>query len=584
MLASLPKVMGTENEHPLNPTVMSPDSDEYNRARNDMLFAILSKLCTNFFSASQAPVVNELETQPVVVAREIVPRDEMRRRERFDDDTDVRGRPLRPSQTRHLDYMGRPMRYNGFMDPLGGRIYIDHNYLESCTSEATDPFALCAIESAREDLTVDEFVAMFRDDPRRPHFSKNVSDGLGAAQGAHRNFAVSGDLFGRITSWHGRVFRVYRGTPITKDAELLALFHCIEQVFTGAGIFSVDQSIGSGDPFFQISGRADFIEQFLGGQTTEKRPLINTRDEPWSRVTSRYHCISGDANRADWSKIFRMGLLNIFLGMLEDEALSWDYYALDPVSAVRDVSRDVALSRPIELETFSGQRKAMLALDLWKVLLKDMRRYISSRSVPEWCEKVVDKAEWVLDAFKNNPGELEKVLDWKIKERLIRDIAKRDPRGLHLNYHLLAGKYGKNGAPVDFFKVLRDRGEIETVITPEQIALFRNEPPADTRAYFRGKFLGRYAKDVEMYNTDWSCIGLGERLRRALAGTTRMWNIDLPDPLALTKAEIGDMFSAEHSVEEVLERVGGSYESATAETERHRQVQKRGRDQDPFWR
>ena len=49
---------------------------------------------------------------------------------------------------------------------------------------------------------------------------------------------------------------------------------------------------------FQITQRADFFEEEVGLETTLKRPIINTRDEPHADAQKyrRLHVIAGDAN------------------------------------------------------------------------------------------------------------------------------------------------------------------------------------------------------------------------------------------------------------------------------------------------
>ena len=50
------------------------------------------------------------------------------------------------------------------------------------------------------------------------------------------------------------------------------------QVFTGAG--KVGTENGASPVDYQISQRADFFEEEVGLETTLKRPIVNTRDEP----------------------------------------------------------------------------------------------------------------------------------------------------------------------------------------------------------------------------------------------------------------------------------------------------------------
>ena len=60
---------------------------------------------------------------------------------------------------------------------------------------------------------------------------------------------------------------------------------------------------------FQISQRADYFEVEVGLETTLKRPIINTRDEPHADPEKyrRLHVIIGDANLAEISTYLKVG-------------------------------------------------------------------------------------------------------------------------------------------------------------------------------------------------------------------------------------------------------------------------------------
>ena len=60
---------------------------------------------------------------------------------------------------------------------------------------------------------------------------------------------------------------------------------------------------------FQLSQRAEFFEEEVGLETTLKRPIMNTRDEPHADATRyrRLHVIVGDANLADVATLLKVG-------------------------------------------------------------------------------------------------------------------------------------------------------------------------------------------------------------------------------------------------------------------------------------
>ena len=74
---------------------------------------------------------------------------------------------------------------------------------------------------------------------------------------------------------------------------------------------------------FQISQRADFFEVEVGLETTLKRPIINTRDEPHADPEKyrRLHVIIGDANMSEVATYLKIGTTALVLAMIEDKFL-----------------------------------------------------------------------------------------------------------------------------------------------------------------------------------------------------------------------------------------------------------------------
>ena len=87
-------------------------------------------------------------------------------------------------------------------------------------------------------------------------------------------------------------------------------------MFTGAGKVGCE-SPGSvpGDIAYQLSQRADFFEEEVGLETTLKRPIVNTRDEPHCDPAKyrRLHVIVGDANMSEVATFLKVGTTAIVL-------------------------------------------------------------------------------------------------------------------------------------------------------------------------------------------------------------------------------------------------------------------------------
>ena len=141
---------------------------------------------------------------------------------------------------------------------------------------------------------------------------KNNTDNKGASYGSHENYLMR------------------RGTPFADIVRFLVPFFVSRQVICGAGRVGIGaDGRGSG---FQISQRADFFEVEVGLETTLKRPIINTRDEPHADPEKyrRLHVIIGDANMSEVSTYLKVGTTALvthehgdLVGVLRRCAAAW---------------------------------------------------------------------------------------------------------------------------------------------------------------------------------------------------------------------------------------------------------------------
>ena len=146
------------------------------------------------------------------------------------------------------------------------------------------------------------------------------------------------------------------------------------QVFIGAGKVGCElPGVPNDEVPYQLSQRADFFEEEVGLETTLKRPIVNTRDEPHcdAQKYRRLHVIVGDANMSEVATYLKVGTTAIVLAMIEDDALGEDWLLGQPVSAIRQVSHDPSLTRTIMLR--DGRRAT--ALEVQWGLLERARKY-----------------------------------------------------------------------------------------------------------------------------------------------------------------------------------------------------------------
>ena len=166
----------------------------------------------------------------------------------------------------------------------GARLYVDHAHPEYSTPEVTNPLDVVLWDKAGERVMLEAAARRPRSVPGAPADP--------ALQEQHRQ--------------QGRLVRRPRELPDAPlDAVLgdivrhLTPFFVSRQVVCGAGRVGIGQD--GREHGFQISQRADFFEVEVGLETTLKRPIINTRDEPHADAEKyrRLHVIIGDANLAE---------------------------------------------------------------------------------------------------------------------------------------------------------------------------------------------------------------------------------------------------------------------------------------------
>jgi proteasome accessory factor PafA2 len=413
----------------------------------------------------------------------------------------------------------------------GARYYVDHAHPELSTPECADARAIVVFDRAAELILIESMAAARRVMPEGQEIVvyKNNSDGKGNSYGCHENYLMDRQLpFGRIVSYVSPHF-------ITR------------QIFCGAGkVGSEASGLTHRDVPFQISQRADFFEEEVGLETTLKRPIVNTRDEPHCDATKyrRLHVIIGDANLSEVATFLKVGTTAIVLAMIEDDALPREFAFNAPISALRRVSYDLSLRAPLELVDGT----TVTALEVQWELFDRARKYAESAGLEcvgqQVGEEVLRRWEAVLTGLESDPMSLSDQLDWVAKYRVIEGYRQRhdldwdDARlaAMDLQYHDMRPE-----------KSLFRRLGMERITDDDEIHLAMSEPPLDTRAYFRGKCLQRWAQDIVAANWDSLVFDIGhEPLRR----------VPMMEPTRGTEAHVGTLLAQCTTSSELLDKLG----------------------------
>src|SRR6187431_2989553 len=214
----------------------------------------------------------------------------------------------------------------------GARLYVDHAHPEYSTPEVTSPLDIVRWDKAGELVMLDAARRAGQLPGGTPIvLYKNNTDNKGASYGAHENYLMR------------------RSTPFADIVRHLTPFFVSRQVITGAGRVGKGQDGREDD--FQVSQRADFFEVEVGLETTLKRPIINTRDEPHADPEKyrRLHVIIGDANLAEVSTYLKVGTTALVLAMIEDRYLTRDLGLETPVASLRSISHDPTCTELVTL-------------------------------------------------------------------------------------------------------------------------------------------------------------------------------------------------------------------------------------------
>lgn len=398
----------------------------------------------------------------------------------------------------------------------GARLYVDHAHPEYSSPEVTNPLDAVKWDKAGESV----MLAAIRRAPELPGglpitLYKNNTDNKGASYGAHENYLVP------------------RSTPFADIVRHLIPFFVSRQVVCGAGRVGIGQD--GREHGFQISQRADFFEVEVGLETTLKRPIINTRDEPHADPERhrRLHVILGDANLAEVSTYLKVGTTALVLAMIEDGFIAEDLSVEAPVGALRAVSHDPTLQHLITLK--SGRTLTACQLQ-WEY--HDLaRKYVDERYGADADAQTIDvlnRWESVLTRLVEDIWSCSTELDWVAKWRLLSQYRDRD--GLDWDdakLYLVDLQYSDIRPEKGLYHRLLAGGRMERLISESEVAAAVHTPPTDTRAYFRGRCLEKYADQVAA--ASWDSVIFD------LSGRDPLQRIPTLDPLRGTQAHVEEL-------------------------------------------
>jgi len=428
----------------------------------------------------------------------------------------------------------------------GGRLYVDRGgHPEYATPECRCVKDLVAYEKAG-DRIMQELAAQTNgqtaasEGARTLHVFKNNVDFYGNTYGGHENYLI---------------------TPrAAKGIRNIIPFLVTRQIFAGAGRILTRQEAGT--PSFQISQRAEFIDQTFSDRATRVRGIINTRKREiyGQEQNRRLHLIVGDSNMSEFAIGLKIGTTALVLRLLDEGKLDGICGLASPVQTLKDISRH--WNSEFQMTGRSGW---YTALDVQAIYLEEVRRFFSSRAPTSdeadalglWenilqglSELQISGRNWQLE---DDPGELRRKVDWIRKLWILNRYGNMDDPAVNdRRLKLMDLKYHDLNPATGLFARCEALGLVDRMVDDGAIATAQIRPPDNTRAHIRGTIIrGAADKSIDVEIEDWTKINIRAQVRQKglgqganpfnrYKGTANCLSIRMDDPFKTMDSSIAE--------------------------------------------
>jgi proteasome accessory factor A len=332
---------------------------------------------------------------------------------------------------------------------------------------------------------------------------KNNTDFFGHSYGCHDNYLMQRDV------------------PWDRIVTAILPFLITRQIFAGAGKMGVEGESTSGQPgVYQISQRADFFSVVVSIDTMNRRPLINTRDEPHVDASRyrRFHVILGDSNMSEWATALKVGTTALVLDLIE-RGQAPQLEIAQPVDANKSISRDQTYDWIIELK--DGRK--ISAIEVQRIYLRAASKIDPPSPGSGAAGSFGDEdRQWILQEWENVLNDLERDVmttrdrvDWVAKKFLLNALQEEeklswsDPwlQSIDLEYHNVDLESG-------LYYELARQGSVRRLVKEEEIKTAIFTPPETTRAFFRGRSVARFNDQIASIQWDELVFANGALSRR----------------------------------------------------------------------
>lgn len=414
------------------------------------------------------------------------------------------------------DEVFEPAQSGGFLIN-GGRLYVDAvgDHLEYATAECRTLKDLIAHDRAGRRLIVQAVQKAGLQDQVR-FYANSVDHFGGHTFGCHENYLVemSEDFF-------------------SAKAPLLYPFLISRQIFAGVGRVGGHVLVGGAGPSyqdmmenpidyvwvsqvysaipdnsvrFQLSQRADHILKTIAGRVRFNRALINPKWEHFyaHEGKQRLHVLFGEANQSQYAYALKIGTTHLVLRLVEEGKLNRSLQLMNPVLALRQISRDESYQWRVQLS--SGEM--ISAIDIQREHLELCQEYRGESEDVDW---ILREWESVLEGLEKDPLSLDDRLDWVAKRKLV-DMY-RESEGLEWDddaLHSIDMEYHRIDPVGSLFDAWQEERKGPTLASEIDILDAMTIPPQNTRAKARGSKIQELLMNRSMaYAIDWSGIASG---------------------------------------------------------------------------
>ncbi len=381
----------------------------------------------------------------------------------------------------------------------GGRVYIDMGHMEYCTPECASALDVVRYDRAGDLLLLEAVQSLGL--KGKVHFIRNNIDHYtGATFGCHENYSLE------------------RKAPLhEKNVMSLLAFLTLRILFTGAGrVGSIRPTRFRGDTVqreepapFQISQRADYIQNDFFEWVQHNRAIINTRDEPLAdpRQYRRLHLIHGDTNVLPAALFLKVGTTRLVLDLLDADEMP-PLVLSDAVATLRQISRTLTPPWCVPL----GNGRMADALELLDLYRQKARQLYRGRDAET--DALLGLWESVHHSLATNLSDLVGLVDWVSKEFIFREFCQQE--------EIPWGHSWLEAQDLEYHQVDPDRSLGLSLAngngfwSPVRLPQARTEPPNNSRASARSRLMREIMGRETTYFLDWEAVEVPNQKRTRL--------------------------------------------------------------------